>query len=113
MGVASQLLWGSKDDEWAERFRELCYRNAEIGAEFFRISFRYGPELSTCQPAFFSASEYFHVGAIGRLSFPPLVVDFGGDSVEIAKDADASKAMVEGITAPGVKVEEDKEMGIF
>jgi hypothetical protein len=113
MGVASQLLWGLKDDEWAERFRELCYRNAEIGAEFFRISFQYGPELRTCQPAFFSASKYFYVGPIGCLSFPPLVPDFCGGSVEIPKEADASQAVVEDITAPRLKMEEDEEMGIF
>jgi hypothetical protein len=106
MGVASQLLWGSKDDEWAERFRELCYRNAEIGAEFFRISFQYGPQLRTCQPAFFSASQYFHVSPNSRFYFPPLVQGFDSVRVEILKEADASQAVVEDITAPRLKMEE-------
>jgi hypothetical protein len=108
MGVASQLLWGSKDDEWAERFRELCYTNAEIGAEFFRISFRYGPALRTCQPTFFSASQYFHVRLNSRFSFLPLVHEFDSGSVEIANEPDASQSVVEDSTGPRLKVEEDE-----
>jgi hypothetical protein len=33
--------------------------------------------------------------------------------VEILKEADASQAVVEDITAPRLKMEEDEEMGIF